>query len=187
MKSIPRSGWISHGISLSDVESVAEHSFSTSALSLLIADLELSRGAKVDVERVLRMALFHDMAESLTFDISKAYLGYLGRRGDSIKRELETSAWRHLAEGLKDRALASKYSRLQTEFDENEALEAKIVHAADGLDILLQVIEYRRKGYPGLLLAQLWDGTNAKITQTKLPSVKQIHRQILAESKRIGT
>jgi 5'-deoxynucleotidase YfbR-like HD superfamily hydrolase len=187
MKSIPRSGWISHGISLTDVESVAEHSFSTSALSLLIADLELSRGAKVDVERVLRMALFHDMAESLTFDISKAYLSYLGKRGDSIRSQLETSAWRHLAEGLKDRALAGRYSRLQIEFDANETLESKIVHAADGLDILLQVIDYRRKGYPGLLLRELWDGTNAKLTKTMLPSVKQVHRQILAESKRIGT
>jgi len=187
MKSIPRSGWISHGISLNDVESVAEHSFSTSALSLLLADLEVTRGAKVDVERVLRMAIFHDMAESLTFDISKGYLSYLGKRGASIKSELERSAWKHLADGLRNDALAREYTRLQNEFDADETLESKIVHAADRLDLLLQVIEYRRRGYPELLLRELWDGTNAKLRQSEVLSVRRIHREIIAEAKRIGT
>jgi putative hydrolase of HD superfamily len=186
MKSIPRSGWISHGISLSDVESVADHSFSTSALSILLADLETRRGMKVDVERVLRMALLHDMAESLTFDISKGYLSYLGKRGDDIKSELESSAWRHLADGLKDDELARNYTRLQSEFDASETLESRIVHAADGLDILLQVIEYRGRGYPESLLKELWNGTNAKLRQSKLPSVRRIRREIVAQGMRLG-
>jgi putative hydrolase of HD superfamily len=172
---------------MNDVESVADHSFSTSALSVLIADLETNRGMKVDVERVLRMALLHDLAESLTFDISKAYLSYLGKRGEDIKSELESSAWRHLAGGLKDDGLARKYTRLQSEFDASETLESRIVHAADGLDILLQVIEYRRRGYPESLLKELWNGTNAKLRQSKSPSVRRIHREIVAEGKRLST
>jgi putative hydrolase of HD superfamily len=185
MKSIPRTGWISHGVSLNDVESVAEHSFSTSALSLLLADLELSSGSRVDVERVLRMSLLHDMAESLTFDISKAYLSYLGKRGDVIKSELERSAWKHLADGLENEVLARQYTRLQNAFDADETLESKIVHAADGLDLLLQVIDYRRRGYPESLLRELWDATNDKLRKTGLASVKQIHRGIIAEGKRL--
>jgi putative hydrolase of HD superfamily len=185
MKSIPRSGWVSHGISLSDVESVADHSFSTSALSILLADLETRHGMKVDVERVLRMALLHDMAESLTFDISKGYLSYLGKRGDDIKSELESSAWRHLAGGLKDDGLARKYTRLQNEFEAGETVESRIVHSADGLDILLQVIEYRRRGYPESLLKELWNGTNAKLRQSKFSSVRRIHREIVTEGMRV--
>ena len=78
IKMIPRSGWISHGISLRDVESVADHSFSTTVLAMWLADLEVSNGRRVNLERVLRLALLHDLPEALTFDISKSYLEYLG-------------------------------------------------------------------------------------------------------------
>jgi putative hydrolase of HD superfamily len=186
MKAIPRSGWISHGVSLQDVESVADHSFSTCALSLLLADLEAKRGAPVKVERVLRLAVLHDMSESLTFDISKAYLEYLGKRGKAIKNELEHAAWKHLASSLENPELVRQYTRLQAEFDADETIESKIVHAADGLDILLQVIDYRRKGYPETALADLWNLTSMKLNRSELPSVRKVHRMIAEEGKKIG-
>lgn len=106
MKSIPRSGWLSHDISLQDVESVADHTFSTCALSMLLADLEAKRGVKVNMEKVLRMAILHDLAESLTFDISRAYLEYLGPKGEAMKHEIERKAWEHVAKGIEDPDLA---------------------------------------------------------------------------------
>ena len=184
MKLIPRSGWLSHGISLHDVESVADHSFSTCALSLLLADLEINRGQSVNVERVLRMALLHDMPETLTFDISKAYLEYLGERGHAIKSELERAAWKHLADGLKNPALDRGYTRLQTEFNLEETIESKLVHAADLLDILLQVIDYRSRGYPETLVADLWKGTSSRLRESKIPSVRKLHRIIIDEARR---
>ena len=57
LKMIPRSGWISHGISLQDVESVADHSFSTTVLAMLLTDLEVANGRRINIERVLRLAL----------------------------------------------------------------------------------------------------------------------------------
>jgi putative hydrolase of HD superfamily len=185
MKAIPRSGWLSHGISLHDVESVADHTFSTCALSLLLADLEIERGESVSMERVLRMALLHDMSESLTFDISKAYLEYLGRRGHAIKSELERAAWKHLADGLMNPALARNYTRLQSEFDSENTRESKIVHGADLLDILLQVIEYRRRGYPESLVADLWNGTGSRLKETNIPSVRKVHRMIIDEATKL--
>ena len=186
MKAIPRSGWVSHGVSLQDVESVADHSFSTCALSLLLADLEAKHGAPVNVERVLRLAVLHDMSESLTFDISKAYLEYLGKRGEAIKTELERAAWKHLANGLMNPGLVRQYTRFQAEFDAAETIESKIVHAADGLDILLQVIDYRRKGYPETMLADLWNLTSMKLNRSELPSARKVHRMIAEEGKKIG-
>jgi len=184
MKAIPRSGWISHGVGLQDVESVADHSFSTCALALLLADLEQKRGAGVDVERVLRLAVLHDMSESLTFDISKGYLQYLGQRGEAIKKELDQAAWKHLADGIEDLSLRRAYTRLQAEFVAEKTTESKIVHAADSLDVLLQVIEYRRRGYPEILLADLWNGTNTRLRKTSVPSVRKVHRMIVQEAKR---
>ncbi len=187
MKAIPRSGWISHGVSLQDVESVADHSFSTCALSLLLSDLEARTGKSVDIERVLRLALLHDMPESLTFDISKEYLQYLGHRGRVIKSELERAAWKHIAGGLKDPVLRRTYTLLQREFDEERTIESRLVHAADRLDILLQVIEYRRRGYPQSLLSELWNETNAGLRNSRLTSARKIQRILIQESKRLST
>lgn len=184
MKAIPRSGWISHGVALQDVESVADHSFSTCALALLLADLEVKRGVRVNVERVLRLAVLHDMPESLTFDISKEYLQYLGERGEAIKGELEHAAWKYIVEGLKDPDIRRAYLRLQKEFDAEQTIESRLVHAADWLDILLQVIEYRRRGYPESLLAELWNGTDRKLRASKIPSVRKIRSSLVHEARR---
>jgi len=169
---IPRTGWISHDISLEDVESVAEHSYSTSTIAMLLADMETSSGRQVDVERVLRMALLHDLAEGLTFDISKAYLQYLGRSGAAIKRRVEQAAWSHTIQSLRSRSLRIKYAELQSEFDAQETFESQIVHAADKLDILFQTIAYHRKGYPRRMLADLWKSTDQSLSRCKVPSVK---------------
>ncbi len=185
MKVIPRSGWISHGISLRDVESVADHSFSTCVLSMLLSDLEAKAGKRVNVERVLRLALLHDMPESLTFDISKEYLRYLGPRGHAIKSELEQSAWKHIAEGLKDPQLLRAYTRLQREFAAEQTIESRLVHAADRLEILLQGIEYRKKGYPQSLLSDLWAETNLKLSGSRLHSARKMQMALVREAKRL--
>jgi putative hydrolase of HD superfamily len=175
---IPRSGWVSHGVTLSDVESVADHSFSTTLLALLLADLEIERGRRVDVERVLRMALLHDLSETLTFDISKGYLDYLGKRGRAIKDEVEEAAWKHILKGITESKLRSEYARLQYEFDAEQTLESRIVHAADRLDVLLQVVEYVKRGYPKPLLAGLWSATEREVRKSKVESVQQLHKMI---------
>ena len=176
LKLIPRTGWISHDISLEDVESVADHSYSTSMIAMLLADMETNSGRDVDVERVLRMALLHDLAEGLTFDISKAYLQYLGRSGAAIKRRVEQAAWSHTIQSLRSRSLRIKYAELQSEFDAQETFESQIVHAADKLDILFQTIAYHRKGYPRRMLADLWKSTDQSLSRCKVPSVKVLRK-----------
>lgn len=173
---IPRSGWISHGVSLQDVESVADHSFSTTVLAMLLADLEVANGRTVNIERVLRLASVHDLPETLTFDISKTYLEYLGGRGQSIKSELEQAAWRHLIKGIEKGEIRRRYVQLQLEFDAEETIESRIVHAADRLDILLQIVEYRRRGYPKALLADLWKSTSKKLQGSRLSSVNKLYK-----------
>ncbi|MGA3109073.1 MAG: HD family hydrolase [Candidatus Bathyarchaeia archaeon] len=176
IKMIPRSGWISHGVSLQDVESVADHSFSTAVLAMLLVDLEVANGRKINIERVLRLALLHDLPETLTFDISKTYLEYLGRRGHSIKSELEQAAWKHLIKGIGKGAIRTRYAKLQLEFNAEKTIESRIVHAADRLDLLLQILEYRRRGYPKAILADLWKGTSKKLQGSKLSSVNKVYK-----------
>ena len=184
LKRIPRSGWITHGISLPDVESVADHTFSTCAISLLLTDLERKRGVRVDAEQVLRMATLHDLAEALTFDISKSYLSYLGERGSALKNEIENSAWQYLAGGTGSARLADGYLKLQEQYVSNITVEAKIVHAADSIDILLQILELRRRGYPAGLVKDIWDETVTKLRDTRVRSARQLLRIVTREGRK---
>jgi len=179
LKIIPRSGWVSHGIALPDVESVAEHSYSTSALAMYLADIEMARGRRLDLERVLRLALLHDLAETLTFDISKSYLEYLGRRGEHIKREVEQAAWNHIIKSIENASIRKHYSMLMAEYNAGITSESKIVHAADRLDILFQIISYHHEGYPRAMLRDLWVSTNRTLSRTKLESVRELRKKAL--------
>jgi|APFre7841882654_1041346.scaffolds.fasta_scaffold64691_2 putative hydrolase of HD superfamily len=183
LKRIPRSGWITHGVSLQDVESVADHTFSTCVISLLLADLEQRRGVRVNVERVLRTATLHDLAEALTFDISRSYLTYLGKRGSAIKNEIETSAWKYLARSIGSPRLSNDYLRLQEQYVSNNTIEAQIVHAADGIDILLQILELRRRGYPAESVKDLWDETVKRVKETPIRSAKDLLKRITKEGR----
>jgi len=183
LKRIPRSGWITHGVSLQDVESVADHTFSTCVISLLLADLEHSRGVRVNAERVLRIATLHDLAEALTFDISRSYLTYLGKRGSAIKNEIESSAWKYLARRLGSPKLSNDYLKLQEQYVSNSTIEAKIVHAADGIDILLQILDLRRRGYPAEFVKDLWAETAKRVKETPISSAKDLLKLIIKEGR----
>jgi len=185
LKRTPRSGWITHGVSLPDVESVAEHTFSTCTLSLILADSELRSGAQLNMERVLRMAILHDLSEALTFDISKAYLTYLGKRGRKMKNMIEASAWKYLVDGMKPPKLSNDYLKVQQEYDEGQTVESEIVHAADSLDILLQVIDLRRRGYPQSCLQDLWDQSITTVRRSPIHSASAILRMIIRSSREL--
>lgn len=149
---------------------------------MFLTDLEQDRGVHVNAERVLRIATLHDMAEALTFDISKGYLSYLGKRGSLIKKEIETAAWKHLTSGLES-SLSRYYLRLQKEYVENKTIEAQVVHAADSLDILLQIVDLRKRGYSIVVVKDLWDETTKKIQRTHIRSARNVLRLIAKESR----
>ncbi|MEM1917584.1 MAG: HD domain-containing protein, partial [Sulfolobales archaeon] len=72
VKNIARTGWMMRGIPPSDSETVGSHSFEVAFLSMLIADRLTSIGVTVDVSKILRLALLHDLTESVIGDIVRA-------------------------------------------------------------------------------------------------------------------
>ncbi len=163
LKLVPRSGWISYRINKHDIEPVASHSYSVAAIALTMSEIIRLKNQKVNVEQVLRMALLHDLSESLTFDISKAYLRYLGRKGSQLKTTLERKAISNILAGLQSKRLARKFMTSIEEYSASKSLEARIVHCADAVDLLLQVIEYERMGYPKATLDPMWRETESKL------------------------
>jgi len=151
---------------------------------MLLADLEAERGVKIDVEKVLRMAILHDLAESLTYDISKEYLEYIGIKGEAMKQEIERTAWEHVVKGMGRPSLAREYLANQNQYVANETKEARIVHAADSMDILLQVVNYERRGYPHSLLLDLWEEQVRRLKQVDVPSVQLILDLLMEEQRK---
>ena len=178
MKRVPRSGWITYRIGKHDVESVSSHSYSVAMIALTMSEVMRLRKKEVHVEQVLRIALLHDLSESLTFDISKAYLRYLGRKGSRMKTRLEKKATSRILADLENNRLAREFRNSIEEYSSSKSLEARIVHCADALDLLLQVIEYERMGYSSATLDPIWKETRSKLTKYRLPVAEEWLHQL---------
>lgn len=142
LKHIPRIGWLLRGKS-NHVESVAEHSMRTAVAAILMADLAQLNGIKVNVERTIKMAVLHDMAEALVADIDKESLKYLGSKGEEIKKTIESKAIDEILSQLPSTRLGQSYAELLKEYRERKTVEAKIVKAADKLETAIQALEYK--------------------------------------------
>jgi len=178
LKRIPRSGWITYRISKHDIEAVSSHSYSVAMIALAIAETLRSKNQKVDVEETARMALLHDLSESLTFDISKAYLRYLGRAGSKVKAKIERQAVSHLLSGLQNEKVSRRFRTSIDEYSAGKSLEARIVHSADALDLLLQILEYQRMGYPKKTLDPIWRETESRLKHYNISVVSDWSRRL---------
>jgi len=185
LKLVPRSGWISYRISKYDVESVSSHSYSVAVIALTLSEMTRLRTRGVDVERVLKMALLHDLSESLTFDISKAYLRYLGRRGSQLKRRLERKAISRILSGLENERLLRAFRKSLEEYSSLKSLEARIVHSADALDLLLQIIEYERMGYSKTTLDPIWNETKSNLVGCRFALANEWLRELERVRRRL--
>src|SRR3954469_14099400 len=66
LKSVPRTGWLDRGVPPLQVESVAEHSMGVALLAWGCALQRRAEGVAIDPERVLMLAILHDLAEAET-------------------------------------------------------------------------------------------------------------------------
>lgn len=151
LKQMPRTGWLLCNVPLSEVEDVAQHTFDVAAITLLLAD-ELERGGKkLDRGRALSIAVVHDWAEAESGDFPYTALKYLGPAG--TKKRIEKRVLEGLLGELPNK---EKYLKFWREYSEKRTIEAKLVHAADYLSMLVQAIKYRERGNRSRELDELW-------------------------------
>lgn len=157
LKSLPRTGWLLRGVR--DVESIADHCFGVAWVAMLLADRAVSIGMKVNVEKVLRLALLHDLTEARTGDLPSTIKPYFA--ADTLKKADEQAA-QEILNPLAE--IGEQYLALRHEYEERLTLEARIVKAADKIDLLLQAREYEKGGANNL--AEFWE--NADVDFAKL-------------------
>lgn len=151
LKRTPRMGWLESGISSSEAEDVAQHSFETATITLLLAG---SLESEVDNERALKMAIVHDWAESITGDLSK---GVSDQIGSEVKGQIEEEVMENLlTDEVPDR---EEYLGIWREYNELRSREAKLVRVADKLSILFEASELFRRGERSEKLRKIWETT----------------------------
>ena len=121
LKCNTRHSWTSSGRQ----ESVAEHSWRTAVMALLVAD----EFPDTDVNKVVKMCLIHDFGEAVTGDIPS----FLKTDQDEEKEALAID---HLLRSLPD-SLQSEFRQLFDEISQLSTAEAKLFKALDNLELLI--------------------------------------------------
>src|ERR1043165_3355256 len=152
LKGLERTGWMLRGIA-AGAESVAAHSYGVVVAAMLLGDEVIERGVEVNMERVLRVALLHDWAEARVGDMPRTATLYFGAEA---RKRAERAAFTDLVGDLDAGGLADKYNALHEDYEERASLEARLVKAADVIDLLVQTLAFERAGVRGL--DEFWEG-----------------------------
>ncbi len=128
LKDIDRSGYAFLG---SGKESIAEHSFTTAFVCFTMAKLE----PEVDSEKLMAMALVHDIPEARTGDHN-----YVHKKYNQVN---EAKAVSHLAAGV---AFGADIQDLINEFNLGETQEARLANDADQISFILELKKLKDTG-----------------------------------------
>jgi putative hydrolase of HD superfamily len=112
---------------------------------MILADEVEARGLEIDCERVLRMALLHDWAETRVGDMPRTATGYFGV---DARRTAETLAFADIVSGVGP--AEAEYVELNQDYEHRLTLESRLVKAADVIDLLVQALALERSGAKGL-------------------------------------
>lgn len=155
LKRTPRMGWIESSIEPREAEDVAQHSFETSTITLLLAQ---KIEDEINVDRAVKMAILHDWSESVTGDFSKEQKESIG---ESRKLEVEKKAMNDL---LPDKVSgANKFHDIWEEYSEKRTKEARLVFVADRLSILLEANYLFSQGKKNKKLKKIWGDVRSKL------------------------
>jgi 5'-deoxynucleotidase len=179
LKRLERTGWALRGMP-AGTESVAAHSFGVSVTAMLLADKLLNAGEPVDANRVLKMAVLHDWAEARVGDMPRTAATYFS---SDARKNAEQAAFADISQSLPDR---DSYRELHREYEQRQTLEARLVKAADVIDLLVQVLALERAGARGL--DEFWEVTRNPDFQLEGRArelVAKTLEQLLDERRRI--
>jgi putative hydrolase of HD superfamily len=146
LKRTARTGWGQRGVP--NPENVAAHTFGVAFVALVLAEIV---PAFFNMERVLTMAILHDVPEGLTTDIPTPAWRLLPT---GIKTDVERGA---MSEIFGKADFGGKLMEFWEELHEDTSLEAMLVHDADKIDMFLQAYVYERQT-GNQQLQEFWDG-----------------------------
>ncbi|MBJ73085.1 MAG: oxetanocin [Sandaracinus sp.] len=165
---LPRTGWLLRGVAAP--ESIAAHSHGVALVAMLLVDALRERGERVDGERVLRMALVHDAPEAATGDVPMP-----------VKSPALDAALKDAEATLAARLLGEGYAALWREAEAQESLEARVVKAADKIQMMIKLLAYEAQGRGAL--REFWENPKNE-RDAGLPFAREVFEEI--RRRRVG-
>jgi len=158
LKEMPRRGWVINDIK--NGESIAEHIFRASLMAWV-----LGSGKKgLNVERILKMALMHDICEIYAGDITpydsvlpkngkkrKEFMKTWPRFSETQKLKISRNKHKKEEEGLKrlikdlPSGIKKEMENLWLDYEKGLTPEGRFFKQADRLENFLQALEYWKK------------------------------------------
>jgi putative hydrolases of HD superfamily len=163
LKRLYRQGWLKRGLPEPLCESVAEHSFGTALLVLLLAGPSGEAGSlgRVDTAHAALLALAHEIGESYAGDITP-----VDGVGVEAKLALEREAIDRALEGHPDR---DWFVALWEEFEACATPEARFVKQLDRLEMGLQAAVQDAEGHPGM--GEFFDSARRTVVEPRLRAI----------------
>lgn len=131
LKRIMRTGYAFLG---QGSESIAAHTFGVAMAALMLVEISPEK-KRIDVEKMLKLCLFHDVPEARTGDANAVNKLYVSIHEDAAVRDMT----RELPGGDHVRQLLREYA-------ECRGIEARLVHDADQIDMLVSLKEHLDTG-----------------------------------------
>ncbi|KAK4126498.1 hypothetical protein N657DRAFT_567408 [Parathielavia appendiculata] len=140
LKTTKREGWRRFGIDRG--ESISDHMYRMSMMSMLAPP---ALAARLDMAKCMKMCLIHDMAESVVGDITPV---------DDVtkpeKSRREASTMDYITQRLLGKVdggrVGSEIRAIWQEYEDSQTLDSLFVHDIDKMELLLQMVEYEKRG-----------------------------------------
>ena len=162
LKMVQRQGWIDK-LSIKNPESVADHIYSMAIIGMVLSDSQ-----KYNTEKILKMILLHDLAESITGDFIP------GQKSKEEKIILENNTIEKILAHLPEN-LQKQYSHLWNEYQKNDSKEAHFVHQIDKLEMALQAKIYSKQNNSLKDFLAFFDSAEKEI---KDPNLLKLFKQL---------
>ncbi|MDE1762731.1 MAG: HD domain-containing protein [Thaumarchaeota archaeon] len=158
LKKIQRKGW-KEKAGVLHPESVADHSYGVATMAMIFSD-----SASMNTEKILKMALLHDLAESITGDFIP------GEISKENKKTIENQVMGEILSKLPP-SLASKYDSIWKEYAACTSQESVLLHEIDKLEMAIQATRYSSEGFSKENLQEFTDAARKEIRSKELLAV----------------
>ncbi|XP_071539226.1 5'-deoxynucleotidase HDDC2 [Panulirus ornatus] len=155
LKHIKRTGWVLRNVS--EPETISGHMYRMAIMSFL-----LDEDDDVNRDRVMKISLVHDMAESVVGDLTP----HCGVSGED-KHKREVAAMEYFKSLVGEKA-GNEMFNLFLEYEEQKTPEAKIVKDFDKFDMILQAYEYETDQNRMGTLEEFFKSTEGSFTHSKV-------------------
>jgi putative hydrolase of HD superfamily len=155
LKKVPRKGWKSKA-NIERPESVADHSYGTAIMAMVLSDLQ-----KLDTHKIIKMALLHDLAETITGDFMPEEIS------KEIKNTSEKDAMKEILTKLPE-SVAEEYAKIWQEYLQANTKESTLLHDIDKMEMAIQAVKYSSEGISNEKLSLFIDSAKKEIKSKEL-------------------